>query len=128
MALRSGIDVKSIVEQLKGIRCHSTLRQMANNKEIKVLSCPDAIGRAIERSITKNPEINGNNHQESQAYIKRYLDSSSDEMAISSDKTIRINPQGINLPLGAACPECGHTLEHESGCVMCRSCGYSKCG
>ena len=54
MALRSGIDVKSIVEQLKGIRCHSTLRQMANNKEIKVLSCPDAIGRAIERSITKN--------------------------------------------------------------------------
>ncbi|HHX24297.1 MAG TPA: vitamin B12-dependent ribonucleotide reductase [Thermoanaerobacterales bacterium] len=128
MALRSGIDVKAIVEQLKGIRCHSTLRQMANNKEIKVLSCPDAIGRAIERSITKNPEINGNNHQESQAYIKRYLDSSSDEMAISSDKTIRINPQGINLPLGAACPECGHTLEHESGCVMCRSCGYSKCG
>src|SRR5690606_20826362 len=47
LALRSGIDVKAIVEQLKGIRCHSTLRQMANNKEIKVLSCPDAIGRAI---------------------------------------------------------------------------------
>ena len=73
MALRSGIDVKAIVEQ-QGIRCYSTLRQMANNKEIKVLSCPDAIGRAIERSIKKNNEINANNHQENQAYLKRYLD------------------------------------------------------
>ena len=42
-ALRSGMDVPTIVEQLKGIRCHSTMRQ----KGLKVLSCPDAIGRAI---------------------------------------------------------------------------------
>ncbi|MGI5857947.1 MAG: adenosylcobalamin-dependent ribonucleoside-diphosphate reductase [Tepidanaerobacteraceae bacterium] len=128
MALRSGIDVKAIVEQLKGIRCHSTLRQMANNKEIRVLSCPDAIGRAIERSITKNPEINGNNHQESQAYIKRYLDPGSYEMATGKDGAMSRNPHGINLSVGATCPECGHKLEHESGCVICRSCGYSKCG
>jgi ribonucleoside-diphosphate reductase alpha chain len=26
------------------------------------------------------------------------------------------------------CPECGSKLEHEGGCVVCRSCGYSKCG
>lgn len=102
---------------------------MANNKEIRVLSCPDAIGRAIERSITKNPEINGNNHQESQAYIKRYLDSGSDdELATSKDGAVSSNPHGINLSVGTACPECGHKLEHESGCVVCRSCGYSKCG
>ena len=125
LALRSGIDVKAIVEQLKGIRCHSTLRQMANNKDIKVLSCPDAIGRAIQRSITKNSEINGNNYHESQAYIKRYLDSDSDEMAIAKDDSIKSNPHGFSA--GAACPECGHELEHEGGCVVCRSCGYSKC-
>jgi ribonucleotide reductase alpha subunit len=128
MALRSGIDVKAIVEQLKGIRCHSTLRQMASNKEIRVLSCPDAIGRAIERSITKNPEINGNNHQESQAYIKRYLDPGPDEMATAKDGAMSNSAHGTNLPVGTACPECGHKLEHESGCVICRSCGYSKCG
>ena len=28
----------------------------------------------------------------------------------------------------ALCPECGSKMEHEGGCVMCRSCGYSKCG
>ena len=28
---------------------------------------------------------------------------------------------------GKYCPECGALLEHEGGCVSCRSCGYSKC-
>lgn len=119
MALRSGIDVKAIVEQLKGIRCHSTLRQMANNKDIKVLSCPDAIGRAIQRSIGENDQLNGNTHGETEAYIKRYVEEKVQEMACSNDNLI--TPK-------SACPECGHKLEHEGGCVICRSCGYSKCG
>jgi ribonucleoside-diphosphate reductase alpha chain len=25
------------------------------------------------------------------------------------------------------CPDCGARIEHESGCVVCRSCGFSKC-
>jgi len=25
------------------------------------------------------------------------------------------------------CPDCGTKVEHESGCLVCRSCGYSKC-
>jgi ribonucleoside-diphosphate reductase alpha chain len=25
------------------------------------------------------------------------------------------------------CPDCGHRIEHDSGCVVCRSCGYSRC-
>lgn len=127
MALRSGIDVKAIVEQLKGIRCHSTLRQMASNKEIKVLSCPDAIGRAIERSLgLAKGNGNGNSHESNYAYIKRYVDAGNDEMAISNDEIgLNANKQPVK---GAACPECGNTLEHEGGCVICRSCGYSKCG
>jgi len=127
MALRSGIDVKAIVEQLKGIRCHSTLRQMASNKEIKVLSCPDAIGRAIERSIgLAKSNGNGNNPELNHAYIKRYVDAGTDETAISKDETsLNANEHHVK---GTTCPECGHTLEHESGCIICRSCGYSKCG
>lgn len=125
MALRAGIDVKAIVEQLKGIRCHSTLRQMATNKDIKVLSCPDAIGRALERSMGKTIVVNGNSDV-NEADIKRYVDINNGDLERANKKKPDMNP-GKNNSNGALCPECGYELEHEGGCVICRSCGYSKC-
>src|ERR687885_713136 len=32
-----------------------------------------------------------------------------------------------NLPIIGACPECGSGLTRQEGCVVCHSCGYSKC-
>jgi hypothetical protein len=29
---------------------------------------------------------------------------------------------------GRACPECGSAMMKESGCWVCMSCGWSKCG
>ncbi|MCF6097559.1 TSCPD domain-containing protein [Thermovorax subterraneus] len=119
LALRSGIDVRSIVEQLKGIRCHSTLRQMASNKEIKVLSCPDAIARAIERHIGEGCEESGNGVE----YLKKIYESSDTAMTLDSSSS----EKGMEKGSKAVCPECKSLLEHEGGCVVCRSCGYSKC-
>jgi ribonucleoside-diphosphate reductase alpha chain len=50
-ALRSGVDPKELVEQLRGIRCLSTARAKGNGSGITVQSCPDAIARAIEEAI-----------------------------------------------------------------------------
>ncbi|MBT1278579.1 vitamin B12-dependent ribonucleotide reductase [Thermoanaerobacter sp. CM-CNRG TB177] len=123
IALRSGIDAKTIVEQLKGIRCHSTLRQMATNKEIKVLSCPDAIGKVIEKVMKIRVEeeqqfapidvpIYENNHNGDE-------DDPKEEVALS---------EADLLDEEKFCPECGSPIEHEGGCVVCKNCGYSKCG
>ena len=50
-ALRSGVDPQSLIEQLKGIRCLSTLVARKDNKGVDVLSCPDAIAQAIEEAM-----------------------------------------------------------------------------
>jgi ribonucleoside-diphosphate reductase alpha chain len=55
-ALRSGVDPRVLVEQLKGIRCLSTSVARKSGANIDVLSCPDAIARAIEEAIGEAPE------------------------------------------------------------------------
>jgi ribonucleoside-diphosphate reductase alpha chain len=54
VALRCGVDPRTLVEQLKGIRCLSTVARRKDNDDIKVLSCPDAIGRAMEEILGQN--------------------------------------------------------------------------
>jgi len=58
-ALRCGVDPKVLIEQLKGIRCLSTITQRKSNKDIDVLSCPDAIARAIEDALGEDYESAG---------------------------------------------------------------------
>lgn len=52
IALRSNVDPISITEQLKGVRCLSCTRR----RSVKVLSCPDAIARAMEKIVTSRTE------------------------------------------------------------------------
>lgn len=127
IALRSGVDHKYIVEQLKGIRCPSTIRQ----KGLKVMSCPDAIGRLIEK-VAKIQ--NGSHNIAGELGISEDLkfhgptaklhcseESSALEACCKEDEVVDVESK-------ATCPECGKAVEHEGGCMVCRNCGYSKCG
>ncbi|MFH1613775.1 MAG: TSCPD domain-containing protein [Planctomycetota bacterium] len=53
-AIRSGVEPAVLIEQLKGIRCLSTVSRRKTNKDINVLSCPDAIARAIKEALGQN--------------------------------------------------------------------------
>ncbi len=103
VALRSGMDMEVIIQQLKGIRCASTIRQQGLN----VTSCPDAIAKAIEKVM---------HAAENGAFPA--------PMAVHAPAPVR-DADGKQAKF---CPECGSRLEHEGGCVTCRNCGYSKCG
>ena len=118
IALRSGMDVEEIIEQLKGIRCHSTLRQRATNKDIKVLSCPDAIGKALERVMNTYVEIENGFTNEMIYEIEE--ENKKDRINIKNEDIMESNKGN--------CPECGSKVDHEGGCMICRNCGFSKCG
>jgi ribonucleoside-diphosphate reductase alpha chain len=114
LALRSGISIDSIVKQVKGIRCPSP----AWGEGGSILSCPDAIARALER-YTKDA-VSHQHHK---------------PKAISAQPTVAYTSsdcsQGGNknhLGLCPECPDCGGLLEFGEGCAFCRGCGFSKCG
>ncbi len=113
LALRSGVSIDSIIKQVKGIRCPSP----AWGEGGSILSCPDAIGRALERYLKE-----GVNHR----YQKPKAAAAPQASYASSDCT-----QGGNknhLGLCPECPDCGGLLEFGEGCAFCRGCGFSKCG
>jgi ribonucleoside-diphosphate reductase alpha chain len=125
-ALRSGLEVDAIIEQLKGIRCHSTLRQRGINKNIKVLSCPDAIGRVLEKVAKLCREGEQIGLPVDQGRASAFV--SVPEDAANGDDDVIAEEKGISNLINSPCPECGGAMEHEGGCVVCRGCGYSRCG
>jgi len=50
-ALRSGVDPEVVIDQLSGIRCLSAAVARKANKGVDVLSCPDAIARALKEAM-----------------------------------------------------------------------------
>jgi ribonucleoside-diphosphate reductase alpha chain len=128
VALRSGVNVEAVIEQLKGIRCHSTLIQKTKQKDvINVLSCPDAIGKVLKK--VSNRIISEEKQQLIIQDIVMAVEAETDldptdELTRELTLTLPDYPPAWK---DAACPECGANVEFEGGCVVCRSCGFSKC-
>ncbi len=88
LALRSGISVDKIIEQLYGIGGASQIFQEGG----LIMSIPDAIAKVLKKHFGTGRNAN---HDRDLTY--------------------------------EFCPDCGSKLDHESGCVVCSQCGFSKC-
>ncbi|MFH0870315.1 MAG: ribonucleotide reductase N-terminal alpha domain-containing protein [archaeon] len=111
LGLRSGINPKEIIMELKGISCHRPAGFGPN----RVLSCADAVGRALEQHMNEIGIKLAPPAQ--QSALSNYTDPG--KMDLPSD-------HGVQLT--GACPICGGPLTHVEGCVKCAAnCGYSEC-
>ena len=108
LALRSGVNPKDVIAQLKGIRCSSPIWQ----KGELIMSCPDAIGKAIDNYLKRDKKV------EILAHKQEEKSKSSTPKKNKSEKK----------SVSAVCPECGSEMSYVEGCMMCHNCGYSKCG
>jgi ribonucleoside-diphosphate reductase alpha chain len=101
LALRSGVDVDSVIKQLGGIRCASP----RISQDGTIMSCPDAICKALSKHLGKEPPKNG----------------------VAPGMVEPFGKTGGVKGFAGVCPDCGEVLEFTEGCVLCRSCGYTKC-
>ena len=125
LALRSGIDAREVIDQLKGIR-GPTPTWSEDGKMI--LSLPDAIAQILEKHINKNQANldlefkTPSQPAPTQATAENRLPEFSN--GFSRKSTLSLADMGE----APACPECGGLLDISEGCLKCNLCGFSKCG
>ena len=103
LALRCGIPVASIVEQLAAIRCPSPFY----GPDGLIASCADAISRVLAKNGQGNGAAAGAGEKDAQAQVRR--------------------ADVIATGFAPECPECHGVLIMEANCLYCPACGWSKC-
>jgi ribonucleoside-diphosphate reductase alpha chain len=120
LALRSGITIQDVHNQLRGISCDRAVGVGPN----KVLSVPDAIAQALAQ------------HERDMAGVQQ-------ELLMTPATPLRaaggapaagaapVQPTLSTYDPGEAflgtCPECAADLHFAEGCMTCQVCGFSEC-
>ena len=120
LACRGGVKIEDIADQLQSTgACPSYASRTATKHDTsKGACCPMAVGNALMEMWKEMKE----RIEKGNSIIAL---ANSDSQIPSSESRPSFNPDANN---GAKCPECGSDLIQEGGCVICKSCGWSKCG
>ena len=120
LALRSGITLRDVSTQLRGISCDRAVGLGPN----KVLSVPDAIAQVLIQ------------HQAEKEGVQQELPITGRVPAATQGPAIQAQAENQSEMFGydpgetfiGTCPECSAGLHFMEGCVKCLACGYSECG
>ncbi len=114
LGLRSGIPIREIHRQLRGISSDKVIGLGPS----KVMSVPDAVGIALERFMADKQGIQQELLPGAPAPVTDVVTRGAEQMMLT----------GMSGTLAGACPDCGSQLEYAEGCVKCHVCGFSECG
>lgn len=124
MAIRAGVSIPEIVEQLISTRsCPSWQLARGRGRQLsRGTCCPSAIGHALQSIVDC-----------SQNWPKeRFAGLPAGANPGPSDSTGLVgNPgptgESRSGPTGGRCPECGQEMAPAEGCYNCLHCGFSRC-
>jgi ribonucleoside-diphosphate reductase alpha chain len=128
IALRAGVKVEELIDNLKGIRGPMP----TFTEKGTILSLPDAIGRVLEEHV----RMNGGVHDE-----KPMLDASTEidleaimapereavAAVVHGSAQMQQKRSIADFGMMPGCPDCGAMLKMAEGCMSCPTCGFSRC-
>lgn len=97
LALKAGVPLSKIAQQIRGIRCPSPLLAEGGS----VVSCSDGMAKAFEN------------------YMK---DKKKEDKLPDNLKNNK-----LDFGHNPYCPSCGNALHMKEGCMSCNTCGFAKC-
>ncbi len=130
LALRSGIPIREVHRQLRGIASDKAIGLGPN----KVLSVPDAIGIALEKWMREKQGV-----QQDLLGVPGAMPLQTETQPVVSTSSSTMSSDGGQAQYGfdavnrsesfiGTCPDCGSSLEFAEGCAKCHVCGFSECG
>ncbi len=130
LALRSGIPLREVHKQLRGISSDRAVGLGPN----KVLSVPDAIGIALEEWTREKQGIQqdllsaANAAANAPRATPETIQAASDVAAAQAQMQMGFDAYNSGDGFMQTCPDCGSQLELAEGCAKCHVCGFSECG
>ncbi len=114
LALRTGVKVEEVIDNLKGIRGPMPMI----TEKGTVLSLPDAIGRILEEHVEMT---NGVNPLLAEAKSEVADFEAKNQPVVARRKSL------ADFGFAPGCPDCGAPLQMAEGCMSCKNCGFSRC-
>ncbi len=108
LSLRSGVDIKEVITQLRGITCCP-----AWDNGVLVRSAPDAVALALERHANMEP---------------RQQPTNGTQFKLPANGKDRATWDMNGYQPRSRCPDCNVPLAYQEGCLLCTACGWNKCG
>lgn len=123
LSLRSGVDPKNIVGQLRGI----TAEPVWDSGRL-VRSAPDAVALVLSRHIESVDRLDSDDFsdRERDSTTQLGLFGSASDVETADNPSTR--SETSSFVSGVTCSECSvGILVHQEGCLRCPDCGYNKC-
>jgi ribonucleoside-diphosphate reductase alpha chain len=114
LALRSGVKVDEVIDNLKGIRGPMPVI----TEKGTILSLPDAIGKILEEHVRAT---NGAGPMLAEAKSEIADFETKNQPVAARKKSL------ADLGFAPGCPDCGAPLQIGEGCLSCKNCGFSRC-